>query len=358
MKLTKKFDRAIILVIFAVFLLLTGCFVKIKANNTFAEEAAAAENVAFETFGAKYVTFYDDGEKLTVKTDAKTVQEALDRAGILVSVGDIVEPGLEAEINADNFYVNIYRARPVVVQDGITEKYLMTASYDARTIMGEAGITVYDGDEIKMVPNTNFLENGVANVYEITRNGGRTLTVEEEIPFTEEQVKDYNLAPGTSEVRQLGEVGAKKSYYNVLYVDNVEVSRELIKEEVVREPVARIVAVGASAIEQHPLTASMGVNTYTVSVNGTTVLRRETYYDLDMSVVIRYCGTSYSVRADGVKVDQDGYVLVAANLSRYPRCSVVETSLGLGKVYDTGGFAVNNPEQFDIATDWTNRNGK
>ncbi len=358
MKLTKKFDRAIILVIFAVFLLLTGCFFKIKANNTFAEEAAAAENGTFETLGAKYVTFYDDGEKLTVKTDAKTVQEALDRAGILVSVGDIVEPGLEAEINADNFYVNIYRARPVVVRDGITEKYLMTASYDARTIMGEAGITVYDGDEIKMVPNTNFLENGVANVYEITRNGGRTLTVEEEIPFTEEQVKDYNLAPGTSEVRQLGEVGAKKSYYNVLYVDNVEVSRELIKEEVVREPVARIVAVGASAIEQHPLTASMGVNTYTVSVNGTTVLRRETYYDLDMSVVIRYCGTSYSVRADGVKVDQDGYVLVAANLGRYPRCSVVETSLGLGKVYDTGGFAVNNPEQFDIATDWTNRNGK
>ncbi len=358
MKLTKKFDRAIILVIFAVFLLLTGCFFKIKANNTFAEEAAAAENGTFETLGAKYVTFYDDGEKLTVKTDAKTVQEALDRAGILVSVGDIVEPGLEAEINADNFYVNIYRARPVVVRDGITEKYLMTASYDARTIMGEAGITVYDGDEIKIVPNTNFLENGVANVYEITRNGGRTLTVEEEIPFTEEQVKDYNLAPGTSEVRQLGEVGAKKSYYNVLYVDNVEVSRELIKEEVVREPVARIVAVGASAIEQHPLTASMGVNTYTVSVNGTTVLRRETYYDLDMSVVIRYCGTSYSVRADGVKVDQDGYVLVAANLGRYPRCSVVETSLGLGKVYDTGGFAVNNPEQFDIATDWTNRNGK
>lgn len=358
MKLTKKFDRAVILVIFAVFLLLTGCFFKIKANNTFAEEAAAAENGAFETLGAKYVTFYDDGEKLTVKTDAKTVQDALDRAGILVSAGDIVEPGLEAEINADNFYVNIYRARPVVVRDGITEKYLMTASYDARTIMGEAGITVYDGDEIKMVPNTNFLENGVANVYEITRNGGRTLTVEEEIPFTEEQVKDYNLAPGTSEVRQLGEVGAKKSYYNVLYVDNVEVSRELIKEEVVREPVARIVAVGASAVEQHPLTASMGVNTYTVNVNGATVLRRETYYDLDMSVVIRYCGTSYSVRADGVKVDQDGYVLVAANLGRYPRCSVVETSLGLGKVYDTGGFAVNNPEQFDIATDWTNRNGK
>ena len=76
-----------------------------------------------------------------------------------------------------------------------------------------------------------------------------------------------------------------------------------------------------------------------------------------MGVVIRNCGTSYSVRADGVKVDQDGYVLVAANLSRYPRCSVVETSLGAGKVYDTGGFAAGNPEQFDLATDWSDHNG-
>ena len=48
---------------------------------------------------------------------------------------------------------------------------------------------------------------------------------------------------------------------------------------------------------------------------------------------------------------------MAANLSRYPRCSVVETSLGLGKVYDTGSFAAGNPEQFDIATDWTNHDG-
>ncbi len=100
-------------------------------------------------------------------------------------------------------------------------------------------------------------------------------------------------------------------------------------------------------------------NYYTVTKSdGTVVERQETFYDLNMSIVISFCGTSYSVREDGVKVDQDGYVLVAANLNRYPRCSVVETSLGAGKVYDTGGFAAINPEQFDIATDWTNHDGR
>ena len=77
-----------------------------------------------------------------------------------------------------------------------------------------------------------------------------------------------------------------------------------------------------------------------------------------MSGVMGFCGKSgYTVREDGAKVDDEGYVIVAANLDRYPRCSVVETSLGLGKVYDTGTFAATNPEQFDLATDWTRRDG-
>ena len=59
----------------------------------------------------------------------------------------------------------------------------------------------------------------------------------------------------------------------------------------------------------------------------------------------------YWVREDGVKMYGD-YIIVAANLDNYPRGSLVETSLGTGIVLDTGEFAVNNPEQFDIAVDW------
>lgn len=356
MKLSKKFSRTLTVILTVVAAFLLVFMLRFSSNATFAE---GEDGTTITRIGeAKFVTFYDDGKKLTVKTEAGTVGEALERADIAVNKGDIVDPGLETEINADNFFINIYRARPVIVKDGTMEKYLMSASYDAKTVAEEAGLTVYDGDEIKTVANDNFLEAGVATIYQITRNGGRVLTIEEEIPFQEETIKDYNLAPDVSEVRQLGEVGMKRLSYNVLYKNNKEVSRELVSEEVVREPVKRIVAVGASEIERHPLTVGMGRNHYTYKkADGTTVLRQETYYDLNMSVVIRYCGSSYTVRADGAKVDQDGYVLVAANLGRYPRCSVVETSLGPGKVYDTGGFAAGNPEQFDLATDWSNHDG-
>ncbi len=242
MKLSKKFDQALILVTVITLALFFGCFLKINSASTFAN--GDNDEIIQET-GDKYVTFHDNGEKLIVKTDAETVQEALDRAGIILNQGDKIEPGLDTTINANNFHINIYRARPVMIRDGLNEKYLMTASYDTKIIAKEAGLTVYDGDEIEMVYNQNFLEAGIANVYNITRNGGRTITVEEEIPFTEETIRDAALESGKTEVRQLGEVGTKKVYYNVLYVDNEEVSREVINEEVIREPIARIVAVGA-----------------------------------------------------------------------------------------------------------------
>ena len=242
MELSKKFNRICISAVILIVGVFLGCIAKTATSSTFAE---GDEDMTFVGAGAKYVTIYDDVEKLTVRTEARTVSEVLSRMNIAINEGDIVDPGIETEINADNFYINIHRARPVVVKDGAQEIYLMSASYDGATIVKQAGLTVYDGDEITLSKNTNFLETGLANVYEITRNGGRTITEEVEIPFGEETVADANLETGQTEVRQLGEVGMKRVYYNVLYVDNVEVARELVSEEVIREPVVRVTAVGS-----------------------------------------------------------------------------------------------------------------
>ena len=362
MELNHKIDKALLLV--TVFLM-AFVFGTTMAKNMMVNTYAESEDGVYEEQEEHFVTFYDDGNKLTVKTTASTVKDALDKAGYEISVGDKVEPAYDTKIDGNNFFINIYRARPAVVKVGVNERYIMTASSGARAIVEDAGFLVYDGDEIKISQSDNLLETGVATVYEVKRNGGRTMTVESEIPFTEKTVKDYSIAPGQKMVKQFGEVGLKVSNYEVLYVDGEEVSRELISENVVREPVERIVAVGASAIERRPLTAGMGVNIYTAKKSdGSAVERKETYYDLPMSVVMqnaaRMCGVAptYTVREDGAKIDADGFVLVAANLTKYPLCSTVETSLGPGKVYDTGGFAAVNSEQFDLATDWTNKDGR
>lgn len=92
--------------------------------------------------------------------------------------------------------------------------------------------------------------------------------------------------------------------------------------------------------------------------NGTVIgpSGKETYYNLNMNGCIRIMKSKginmeYSVREDGVKMYGD-YVMVAADLSIRPKGTLVDTSLGMGIVVDTGSFVKYNPLQLDIAVAW------
>lgn len=83
----------------------------------------------------------------------------------------------------------------------------------------------------------------------------------------------------------------------------------------------------------------------------------ETYYNLDMNKcvsILRDKGIEgeYWVREDGVKMYGD-YVMVAADLNKHPRGSLVETSVGIGIVCDTGDFTTNGSgTSIDVAVTW------
>ena len=123
MRLSRKIEQAFSLVIAISLVIVFAVVAGVSVKNASAE--GDEEQSTYITEGAKFVTFYDEGNKLIVKTEAKTVREAIERADIVINEGDKVEPGLDTEINADNFFINIYRARPVVVKDGKMTKYLI-----------------------------------------------------------------------------------------------------------------------------------------------------------------------------------------------------------------------------------------
>lgn len=175
------------------------------------------------------------------------------------------------------------------------------------------------------------------------------------IGFSTRQIKSYAHEVGYKEIKQIGVKGKKAIYYtSQIRGDGILFSRDKTDEKIISQPIEQIEIIGAKL--PNALTKAKSAQTF---VDSKGVAHRETYYDLPMGVVIGACGSgSYSVREDGAKIDKDGYVLVAANYGNYPRCSVVETSMGPGKVYDTGGFAKRHPHGFDLATDWTNGNGR
>ena len=86
---------------------------------------------------------------------------------------------------------------------------------------------------------------------------------------------------------------------------------------------------------------------------------RETWYNLPMGKCIemmRNLGFSEEeypvwVRDDGAKMMGD-YVMCAANLETRPKGTIVESSLGLAIVVDTGGFVNTYPDGLDLCTNW------
>lgn len=375
----------------------------ISSNQVRAQQAALSN-------GERLITVHDNGQDRGILTRATTLRQAFSEANIYVDQNDLIEPSIDEQLVASNYDVNIYRARPVTVVDGNVKQKVMSPYQTAKQIAFHAGITLQNEDTATLEANTNMVSEGAGMqmtisrateftlvlygtktisytrektvgdmlaarnitiapedtlsvpketpiqagmVVELWRNGTQTATEEYDVAFPVEKIKDADRPVGYKQVKTPGIPGKRTVTFEIEMRDGKEVARKEIQSVITKEPVKQVEIIGVKSTGG--LTKGKGVFYFTDS-NG--VLHRETYYDLPMNVVMRSCGGTYSVREDGVKVDQSGYVIIAANLSRYPRCSIVETSLGAGKVYDTGGFASVHPDGFDLATDWSNNDGR
>jgi uncharacterized protein YabE (DUF348 family) len=370
-----------------------------------------AQSVSVDASSSRLVTVHDGGTDRGILTKASTLREVFKEAGVLIDPNDLVEPGLDDRLEANQYDVNIYRARPVTIADGNVSVRVMSPYRTAGQIAKQAGIILQDEDKTKMEASTDTVGQGVGvhmqvtrateftlNLYgkkmtaysqaktvgdmlrgkhitlgtnditsvlqttpltlgmtvEVWRNGAQTVTEEQAIPFATEKILAMDVPIGNRQIKTQGQAGVRMVTYEIVMQNGKELSRKEIQNVVNKEPVKQVELVGNKSV--NGLTKSKGAGIFTDSLG---VAHRETYYDLPMNIVMRACGGGdYTIRSDGAKVDRDGYILIAAHLGRYPRCSVVETSMGLGKVYDTGGFVAKHPDGFDLATDWTNYDGR
>ena len=363
--------------------------------------------------GKRLITVYDRNTKSSFLTAQTTIEAALKVNGIELDPRDSVEPSRDEELVANDYQVNIYRARPVFVTDGTTRIKVMTPYQVPERIAKDAGITMYSEDTTSLKPSADFVGDGAGLQMSIDRaipiildlyskktevrtqgatvgdmlkekgielgangrvsvalttpitagmeirvwqEGKQTITVDRAVPFGKQRIQDADRPVGYKVVSTAGVEGVETLTYEIEVKDGVELSRKQIASIVTVQPVKQVEIIGIKT-GPNALTKSKGAQMWTDSKG---VTHRETYYDLNMSRVMQACGQGgyYEVRFDGIKVDRDGYVIIAANYGRYPRCSLTETSVGMAKVYDTGGFAATHPDGFDIATDWSQADGR
>lgn len=274
--------------------------------------------VAFVSFGstvvrpadARVVHVFADNQEFTLTTRAQNVSDLLNRLDIKINKGDIVEPALDAPILEDDFSINIYRSRTVVIQDGKRRVTTETATQSARIIARNNGIVVYPEDELLPEAPDDILDAGVIGEYysvkrakpvtlilygkvlairtqastigellgekaitlsegdnispgvgvniennlsiTITRPGQRIDTEEQEIKPPIEYVNDNELLQGETKEKEPGSPGRKIITYDVKVEDGVVVEKRKIQEIVAVKPTPRVVARGTKIVITNP----------------------------------------------------------------------------------------------------------
>lgn len=158
---------------------------------------------------------FSNNHEITVMTSKTKVADILDENHIILEDDETVLPKLEDEITASN-------------------KIIISK-------IGEEPVEIANVEEINI--NTEQIVEDYTNITE------KIITVIEEIPF-ETITKDVSNGSGltTNQIIQSGKNGERKVTYKVTYKNEVEISREEISSEIIKEPVNKIVQVQTKTI--------------------------------------------------------------------------------------------------------------
>jgi resuscitation-promoting factor RpfB len=186
------------------------------------------------------VTVVEDGIPYSLEVAGLTVGDALVAAGIPVYPEDELRPPVDAPM-AGVTRVLIARAVPFVVQvEGVTRE-VRALAHTVGDGLQRAGVGLVGHDYAIPAAETALTPGLQVQVIRVKED---ILVQEVPIAFATETQADGSMPLDTRQVLRPGEPGAKRQRIRITYEDGAETSREVIDEEVLREPVAEVVAYG------------------------------------------------------------------------------------------------------------------
>lgn len=257
--------------------------------------------------GQNLVSVYYDGNKKTVATTANTVGEALQKMGVTLQKGDIVEPAADQPLSQAVTNINVYRAFPYVIYDGNKKVQTLSGYRSPRKIIEAAGLPIYPEDNItsdridefssvgsvgqsihieRATPVTVVLagksfefrthKKTVGELFEekgleirpadivktspstplapgmkivVNRLAQHIVTTQQAIEPNVQYITDESKAVGYSQVQDPGTPGQATLSYLVTEQDGTEQSRQLLDTKVTVQPKTKVVVIGPATLK-------------------------------------------------------------------------------------------------------------
>lgn len=200
----------------------------------------------------KNVSIVVDGVETTIITYKGTVNDVLLDNGIEIAPKDKVQPALDEKISSKDVItikkaveVELAANNKIIVMQSAEDTIEDLLEAEKEELLTEGIVFNAELDEITPALDTEITKDLKIQLVKVeVLNEVATEDIEYEV-VTEE---DNSLEVNTSEVRQAGEKGEKEITFKVIKKDGEEVSREVIKSTVIKEPINEVIAEGTKRV--------------------------------------------------------------------------------------------------------------
>lgn len=181
-----------------------------------------------------------DGQRREVWTTAQTVEGALEQLGVRAE-GAYLSTSRSRRIGREGLALDVRTERSVTVMADGRARTIRTNAATVAEAVQEAGVTL-SGMDTTSVPSGSFPREG--QTITVLRITGTREVREEQIPFREQRTQDASLFKGTEVIDQAGRLGVRRVTYSLRTVNGVKQKPRRIRVETVREPRDQVVRVG------------------------------------------------------------------------------------------------------------------
>jgi uncharacterized protein YabE (DUF348 family) len=219
----------------------------------------------------RVILISDDGNR-DFYTDGPTLAEAFQQEKIEIFEGDDLSYPLDTVLDGNPLTVRLTRATPIMVRLGDETITIRSTAKTIGPALAGAGLALQGLDYSNPGENEPIPENRQVQVIRVREE---ILLNQEQISFSSEYQPVDDLELDQIQILKGGEYGLSGQRVRIRYEDDQEVSRELEKEWIIKEPIPRTIGYGTKINLQTidtpngPITYWRKITAYATSYNPT-----------------------------------------------------------------------------------------
>ncbi len=191
----------------------------------------------------KDVVINDNGKLITCMTMKNTFKETLEQNDIVVNAFDYISIPLDTNLQRTRLNeIYIKRAVPVYITADGKQTKLMTYKDTVGELLDDSPVNPLGSDRLEGAQLTDPVKSDMS--LRIVRVDESVVSEKEDIPYLVQRKANKSLDEGTQRVAQAGKPGVLEKQYKVVTEDGKEVSKQLLKETVLQDPVKMIMEFG------------------------------------------------------------------------------------------------------------------